>query len=292
VDGRSGREVAAKVVNVRRFRENPKLEECTLNEIEVLTRIDCPHIVRFIEILKTVNNFYFFYEFCNAGTLDQEIRRHGFLPEPRVLAFLEQLVEAFRILTASNIMHRDLKPSNIMLHNGAVKLGDFGFCKSLESQRDLAQTMLGSPIYMAPEVLRGEIYTVKADIWSLGVVVYEMAFGFCPFQESSIARLINVLEHQDLQINRDINPISPQLEELLRLMLVKDHFKRISWEELLAYSFRGGRLARTSTHHRALSETNRLLRKESLPEKGEDAKGQLPADTRFYKKRGQAEEGE
>lgn len=97
------------------------------------------------------------------------------------------------MLTASNIMHRDLKPSNIMLHNGTIRLGDFGFCKSLESQRDLAQTMLGSPIYMAPEVLRGEIYTVKADIWSLGVVVYEMAFGFCPFQENSIARLINVL---------------------------------------------------------------------------------------------------
>ena len=90
-------------------------------------------------------------------------------------------------------MHRDLKPSNILMHNGKIKLGDFGFCKSLENQRDLAQTMLGSPIYMAPEVLRGEIYTIKADIWSLGVVVYEMAFGFCPFQESSIARLINVL---------------------------------------------------------------------------------------------------
>jgi serine/threonine-protein kinase ULK/ATG1 len=52
-------------------------------------------------------------------------------------------------------MHRDLKPSNIMIHNGKLKLGDFGFCKSLENQRDLAQTMLGSPIYMAPEVLRG-----------------------------------------------------------------------------------------------------------------------------------------
>jgi serine/threonine protein kinase len=95
---------------------------------------------------------------------------------------LEQLFEAFKILTASNIMHRDLKPSNILIHNGKIKLGDFGFCKSLETQRDLAQTMLGSPIYMAPEILKGEIYTIKADIWSLGVVIYEMAFGFCPFE--------------------------------------------------------------------------------------------------------------
>jgi serine/threonine protein kinase len=166
-------------------------------------------------------------------------------------------------------MHRDLKPSNILMHNGTIKLGDFGFCKSLENQRDLAQTMLGSPIYMAPEVLRGEIYTIKADIWSLGVVIYEMAFGFCPFQENSIARLINALEHQELQINREINPISAQLEELLRVILVKDHFKRISWEELFTYSFRGGKVTKHSNqnHHRALSETNRVLRKESTGEK-------------------------
>lgn len=69
-------------------------------------------------------------------------------------------------------MHRDLKPDNIFFHNGIVKLGDFGFCKTLLTHDDMTSTMLGSPIYMAPEVLRGEIYTSKADIWSLGVVLY------------------------------------------------------------------------------------------------------------------------
>ena len=89
--------------------------------------------------------------------------------------------------------------------------------------------MLGSPIYMAPEVLRGEIYTIKADIWSLGVVLYEMAYGFCPYQESSIARLINLLDHQPLALHDTINPLTIPLKQTLNRMLVKDHFKRISW---------------------------------------------------------------
>lgn len=76
------------------------------------------------------------------------------------------------MLNKYNIMHRDLKPDNIFFHDGNVKLGDFGFCKNLLREGDMTSTMLGSPIYMAPEVLRGEIYTSKADIWSLGVVLY------------------------------------------------------------------------------------------------------------------------
>ena len=78
-------------------------------------------------------------------------------------------------------MHRDIKPENILIHNGVLKVADFGFCKPLEHQDGMADTMLGSPIYMAPEVLKGEPYTMKADVWSLGVVLYRMVFGFCPF---------------------------------------------------------------------------------------------------------------
>ena len=91
----------------------------------------------------------------------------------------------------------------------------------------MAQTMLGSPIYMAPEVLKEEIYTSKADIWSMGVVLFEMLFGYCPFESSSIAELMNKLQKLEVEIPHKINKISEETEILLRKMLVKDQFKRI-----------------------------------------------------------------
>ena len=91
----------------------------------------------------------------------------------------------------------------------------------------MAQTMLGSPIYMAPEVLKEEIYTSKADIWSMGVVLFEMLFGYCPFESSSIAELMNKLKEAEVEIPHQINNISEETEILLRKMLVKDQFKRI-----------------------------------------------------------------
>jgi len=77
-----------------------------------------------------------------------------------------------------------------LLHDGVIKVADFGFCKTLLSPLDLTQTMVGSPIYMAPEILKGCNYNIKADIWSMGVVLFEMLFGFCPYEDKTIANLI------------------------------------------------------------------------------------------------------
>lgn len=126
-------------------------------------------------------------------------------------------------------MHRDIKPDNILLHNGNVKIADFGFCKPLEHKNDMVNTMLGSPIYMAPEVIKGEVYTNKADIWSLGVVLYQMVFGKCPFESKSIAKLIKMLEDEDVHIP-EYPKISSTLEKMLRRILVKDYNHRIDWK--------------------------------------------------------------
>lgn len=89
---------------------------------------------------------------------------------------------AYSALYEAHILHRDLKPTNILFHNGVVKIADFGFCKEMLKEKDMAQTMVGSPIFMAPEVLKGNFYDARADIWSLGIVLFEMLYGFCPYE--------------------------------------------------------------------------------------------------------------
>ena len=128
-----------------------------------------------------------------------------------------------------------MKPTNILFHEGVIKIADFGFCKELMRETDMTQTMVGSPIYMAPEVLKGQVYNCKADIWSMGVVLFEMLFGFCPFEESTIAKLVTLIDSSPLKMPLHLNPISESTQTLLRKILVVDHSKRMGAQDLLSY---------------------------------------------------------
>lgn len=141
---------------------------------------------------------------------------------------------AFSALYEAHILHRDLKPTNILFNDGVVKLADFGFCKELLKENDMTQTMVGSPIYMAPEVLKGLVYDSRADIWSLGVILYEMLFGACPYEESSIPKLISLIDNHYLKI-----PPQPTISEnvkafLFRMLTIKFR-DRISPLEFIKY---------------------------------------------------------
>lgn len=93
---------------------------------------------------------------------------------------MRQLLNAFRVLSEHQILHRDLKPQNILFHSGVLKVADFGFCKQLHTTA-LAQSQVGSPLYMAPEVLNGHSYDSLCDVWSVGILFYEIVEGTLPF---------------------------------------------------------------------------------------------------------------
>lgn len=246
INMKNKQEVAIKMVKTEKFKQYPKLEEGTFNEISILTSLEpCQHIVKYFDMLKTANNYYFVYEFCNGGTLEKLLKDKGTLPEKVALTYFAQIVEAFRVLNKKNIMHRDLKPENLLLHDGIIKLADFGFCKPLQNEDEISKTMLGSPIYMAPEILRGESYSIKSDIWSLGVVLFRMLYGFCPFESNNIGKLIMIIEEEDIVIPNSPR-ISPEVVKLLRRMITKNPAYRSEWSEIFAYEVKNGELMRAS----------------------------------------------
>ena len=180
--------------------QDPKLLEFTMNEIRALVRINNPHVVKFFEMLKTENRYYFVYEYCNGGDLEGMMNKQGRLREDQAIQIFRQLLTAFKSLVNENILHRDIKPANILFHNGEAKLADFGFCKALTSRQDLTNSTVGSPLYMAPEVMFGKDYDSSSDIWSLGCVLFEMLYSKCPFETNNLTNLMLKLEKEDFQI--------------------------------------------------------------------------------------------
>ena len=132
--------------------------------------------------MKSPRNLYFVYEYCNQGSLENILMKRGQLPEKEGLLIMKQMINAFKTLVKFKFMHRNLEPKNIFFNDSVAKIGNFNSCKSLSN---MAKTMLSESVYSAPEVLKGMVYTSKADVWSLGIILYEILHGFCPFNSGS-----------------------------------------------------------------------------------------------------------
>lgn len=125
------------------------------------------------------------YEYCEGGTLEDKM----VMQEQLLLPLLFEIIDAFVLAEKMNVLHRDVKPPNILFKKGRIKIADWGFSRIL-NQGQTTDSFIGSPAYMAPEVLKSEEYTSKADVWSLGVVLYETLYGSCPWTGKNIESLI------------------------------------------------------------------------------------------------------
>ena len=146
-------------------------------------------------------------EYAAGGTLSQWIHTRGdtgLSRQATVWRFLIQLSLALHSIHARNVLHRDFKSQNIFLDStGAIKVGDFGVSKILQNKDELATTVVGTPLYLSPELYSGQPYNSKSDMWALGVVLYECCTGKHPFMASNHAALAATV------LQGDRTPISP-----------------------------------------------------------------------------------
>ena len=167
---------------IKKANLNPMLQQNLKSEIGILSRIRSPYVIGFYDIQKTMNNFYLFMQYCNGGDLDELRQLRGRFTEQEARYFLSQIIKGFKAIHDMNVLHRDLKLANILVHfknitqdrvlEGGQQLKDFkkttplighvnvaiadlGFAKQLQQEEDLTQTMCGTPLYMAPEILKG-----------------------------------------------------------------------------------------------------------------------------------------
>ncbi|KAH9736183.1 serine/threonine-protein kinase ATG1c [Citrus sinensis] len=208
-----GTEVAMKEIATGRL--NKKLQESLMSEIFILKRINHPHIIRLHDIIEVPGKLHLILEYCKAAGL--------------------------QVLRDNNLIHRDLKPQNLLLctddDNAALKIADFGFARSLQP-RGLAETLCGSPLYMAPEIMQLQKYDAKADLWSVGAILFQLVTGKTPFTGSNQIQLLqNIVKATELHFPPDAKILSADCKDLCQKLLRRNPVERLTFEEFFNHPF-------------------------------------------------------
>ncbi|KAL4500532.1 hypothetical protein ABPG72_002956 [Tetrahymena utriculariae] len=203
-------------------------------EANILQMLNHHNIIKYHEQYKTKKGrLCIVMDYADGGDLNQVITKaRSNIPEEQILNWLLQLSLALNYVHNKNIIHRDIKAQNVFLSsNNIVKLADFGIARILSCTKDKAQTFIGTPYYLAPELVNSDPYTTKADIWSLGVLIYHLCTLKPPFEADNIPSLM-------IKISRGQFPPIPQiyskeLRYLVNEMLTVDHNQRPSALQIL-----------------------------------------------------------
>ncbi|KAI8565224.1 hypothetical protein RHMOL_Rhmol03G0243200 [Rhododendron molle] len=203
-------------------------------EIEILRKLKHPNIIEMLDSFESPQEFCVVTEFAQ-GELFEILEDDKCLPEEQVQAIAKQLVRALHYLHSNRIIHRDMKPQNILIGAGSVvKLCDFGFARAMSSNTVVLRSIKGTPLYMAPELVREQPYNHTADLWSLGVILYELFVGQPPFYTNSVYALIRHIIKDPVKYPDNM---SPNFKSFLRGLLNKEPQNRLTWPSLLQHPF-------------------------------------------------------
>ncbi|XP_071447050.1 serine/threonine-protein kinase unc-51 isoform X5 [Hetaerina americana] len=244
--------VAIKSITKKNLAKSQNLLGKEIKILKELTALHHENVVELLDCKETPHNVYLVMEYCNGGDLADYLSVKGTLSEDTIRLFLRQLAGAMKALHAKGIVHRDLKPQNILLSHNVMstggkaacpqptemklKIADFGFARFLQDGV-MAATLCGSPMYMAPEVIMSLQYDAKADLWSLGTIVFQCLTGKAPFQAQTPQALKQFYEKNANLAPKIPSGTSAELAHLLLHLLRRNARDRMEFDDFFSHPF-------------------------------------------------------
>ena len=219
----NGEIYAMKVLNKKFLMKNNQLKYA-ITECNVLKQAASPFILTLYYSFQTPENLYMIIDYCPGGDLNFHIINYLF-EEDEARFYIAELILAIEHLHKLNILYRDLKPENILISkDNHIKLADFGLAKEGVSDQQNTKSFVGSPAYLAPEILNRKGVGKSADLYGIGAVLYEMMCGTPPFFSNNINLLYKNISQSKLMLHEYF---SDELKDLLSQLLCRDPYKRI-----------------------------------------------------------------
>eukprot|EP01038_Epipyxis_sp_PR26KG_P006384 gene6384-8794_t len=216
-------------------------EESLKMEIKILELTNHPNIVAVKEVFYSRSFVYLVMDLMTGGELFDRIVLKDHYSEEEAKVALWQIVNAIKYCHEKNIVHRDLKPENILYasqeENSTLKLADFGLACLLKPNQSM-HVACGTPGYVAPEILKGQVYGKEVDMWSIGVILYILLCGFPPFYDDNNKKLFSLIVHADYSFPDPYwTDITPRAKDLVTKLLVLDPSKRLTASQVLEHEW-------------------------------------------------------
>ncbi|XP_058235717.1 serine/threonine-protein kinase PAK 6b isoform X1 [Hemibagrus wyckioides] len=229
----SGKQVAVKMMDLRKQQRR----ELLFNEVVIMRDYRHKNVVEMYKSALVEEELWVIMEYLQGGALTNIVSETR-LTEEQIATVCDAVLQALAYLHAQGVIHRDIKSDSILLTlDGRIKLSDFGFCAQISKDIPKRKSLVGTPYWMAPEVISKTPYGTEVDVWSLGIMVVEMVDGEPPYFNETPITAMKRLRDEAAPVARNTHKISPVLRDFLESMLTKDPLERSSATDLLKHPF-------------------------------------------------------